>query len=554
MPQHDLILYNGNVITLDQSSRRAEAVGVHDGRITEVGASAEVLQERGPGTRAIDLNGGTVLPGLFDAHPHMDRQGLKARGGIPLEGLDSIADIKDVVARAARETPKGEWIVLMPLGTPPHGYVSRPEELREGRFPTRHDLDDAAPEHPVYIRAPWGWWSRRPFPSVASTKALERAGVTRDTRPPYNTEMVRNERGEPTGVFLERNYAPVLEYTLFRCVPRFSDADRAAGVRMGSAAYGAAGTTAVYEGHGLSPALLHAYRDVHEAGDLTVRTVAPLSVPTASFDDRRVADILRHWANRLSWGGRGDDMLRYEGICLDVGDAAVAQIIGEDYPYEQWAGHFYQSVPHERFVEIGVLAAELGLRVNCLICYDLERVLRAYEEIDKRVSIRDRRWVMIHLIDATREQLRRIKELGVMVTVTPNFMYMASDRFGLDRLRERGVPIREALDMGIPLALSSDNVPYSMLWTMWEALARWDADSQSRLGQSGLGREEALRLTVQTGHALTWNERDRGAIEVARCADLVVLDEDPLACDENRIKDIGVRYTFVGGRQVHGPE
>ena len=96
-------------------------------------------------------------------------------------------------------------------------------------------------------------------------------------------------------------------------------------------------------------------------------------------------------------------MLRLEGVCVDVGDPQTAKVIGQHYPYEQWAGHFYQSLPHERFVEIGVLAAKLGLRLNCLVCYDLERVLKAYEAVHAQVPIDEKRWVIIHVIEATAE-------------------------------------------------------------------------------------------------------------------------------------------------------
>ena len=139
----------------------------------------------------------------------------------PLPACTPSPTSSTVVKRAAQTTPAGEWIVLMPMGEPPHEYVSRPEQLTDGRFPTRHDLDAVAPDHAVYIRAVWGWWSRRPFPSVANSLALARAGVTRDTPAPHNVEILKDARGEPTGVFLERNFVPVLEYTLFRDLPRF---------------------------------------------------------------------------------------------------------------------------------------------------------------------------------------------------------------------------------------------------------------------------------------------------------------------------------------------
>ena len=275
----DLVLHGGTVITLDRASTVAEAVAIHGGRVAVVGPSAAVLRAAGPGTRRVDLAGRAVLSGLVDAHPHLDREGLRARGGVPIAGLRSVAEIVDAVRRAAETTVPGAWIVVMPMGAPPHGYVSAPEQLREGRFPSRHDLDPVSPRNPVYIRAPWGWWSRLPLPSVASSLALARAGITRDTPAPHGVEIVKDAPGEPTGLFLERNWAPILEYTLFRGVPRFTLEDRVEGVRLGCAAHLAAGTTAVYEGHGLSPAVLRAWRQSLEAA---LRPAAPALRPAPS--------------------------------------------------------------------------------------------------------------------------------------------------------------------------------------------------------------------------------------------------------------------------------
>ena len=115
------------------------------------------------------------------------------------------------------------------------------------------------------------------------------------------------------------------------------------------------------------------------------------------------------------------------------------------------------------------------------------------------------------------------------------------------------MPIRALIDAGVPVALSSDNVPYSMLWTMWEALARYDADSGRTIGESELTREEALRMICQTGAMVTWDEDAKGALEVGKLADIVVLDGDPLSCAEDAIRDIRVERTFLGGREVFGP-
>lgn len=554
MPAPDLILHNGRIHTLDAAGRTVDALAVRDGCIAAAGEGAALLAGRGPRTRVIDLGGRTVVPGFYDAHPHLDRMGLRDLGGLAIAHCRSVAEICDVVRAAAARTPPGEWIVTLPMGAPPDQYVSRPDQLREGRLPDRRDLDRAAPLHPVYIRAPWGWWSRLPLPSVASSRALALAGVTRDTAAPHKVEIVKDAAGEPTGVFLERNRAPILEYTLFACVPRFTYEDRHAGLRHAVRESSAAGTTAAFEGHGVTPQVIDAYRRLEAEGGLTLRMQLTLSVPSAAFGDAKVGALLAHWAPRLA--GRGSDvgrggLLREEGLCLDVADAESARIIATGYPYEQWAGHFYQSLPHARLVALGLEAARRGIRVCTLVCYELERVLRAFEEIDAQVPIRDRRWVAVHVTEASDAQIARMKRLGLVATVTPGFMYMAADRFGLQALGDRGTPIRRLLDAGVPVALSTDGVPHSMLFALWEALARWDGDAGSALGDSGLTRVEALRLATVAGHYLTWDEGARGPLAPGMAADFVVLDDDPLACELARIRDIAVLRTFVAGREVH---
>jgi predicted amidohydrolase YtcJ len=556
MSTPDLILTNGRIHTLDAHSRTVEALAICGGTIIAADTAAALLATRGPDTRVLNLGGRTVVPGFYDAHPHLDRMGLRDLAGVAIAHCRSVAEICAEIAKAAAHTPPGEWIVTLPMGAPPEDYVFEAGQLAEARFPDRHDLDRAAPDHPVYIRSPWGWWSRLPLPSVANSRALAIAGITRDTEAPHKVEIVKDANGEPTGVFLERNWAPILEYTLLQCVPRFTYEDRYAGLRYAARASSAAGTTAAFEGHGVTPQVIDAYRRLEAAGELTLRMQLPLSVPSAAFGDRKIGELLTHWAPRLA--GRGSDvgatgLLREEGLCLDVADPDSARIIARGYPYEQWAGHFYQSLPHARLVALGLEAARRGIRVCTLVCYELERVLRAFEEIDAQVPIRDRRWVAVHVTEASEDQIRRIKALGLVVTVTPGFMYMAGTRFNLQKLGARGTPLRALLDAGVPVALSTDGVPHDMLFALWEAIARWDNDGKATLGPSGLTREEALRLATVAGHTLTWDEATRGPLAVGMAADFVVLEEDPLTCPLERIRHIKVARTYVAGRQVFGP-
>ncbi len=483
----------------------------------------------------------------------MDREGLKALGGTSLEGRHSIPEIVDAVAQAVKNKRPGEWVVLMPVGDPPAAYLRSPDEIAERRFPTRHDLDPVSPDNPVYIRSIWGWWGTPPFPAIANSRALAEAGVTRDTPAPYRSEILKDAHGEPTGVFLETNRAPLLEYTLFRKVPRFSYADRVEGIRNASRTYSALGTTTGFEGHGLTPAVIRAYRDVHEAGNLQVRMHAPLSVPSNIKSDDQIIDLFSYWGSVASGRGSGDEQFRVTGVNLDLGDPQLASVLGAGYPYEQWAGFFYQGLPDDRFVKLGVAAVRAGLRISTLFCYDLERAIRLFEAIDREASIKELRCVAVHLSQGTDEQLRRIKALGMAATMAPVILYEHTETFGIEHLGDRALPARQILDAGIPVTLSTDNLPRpSMLWQMWEILSRYNKSAGVTQGASRLTREEALRMTCQYGHFLTWEEQQRGTIEVGRCADLVVLDGDPLTCELDKLKEISVDCTLVNGRIVHG--
>jgi predicted amidohydrolase YtcJ len=282
-----LLLTGGRVLTLDDAGSQASALVAADGRIRFVGSDAEARRLAPAGARAIHLRGRTAMPGFFDAHPHMDREGLRERAGVSLAGLRSVEAIVARIREVAERTPPGEWIVCLPPGEPPADCITRAGQLLEGRFPDRHDLDRAAPRHPVAIRAVWAWWATPPFPAMANTLALERLGIGDATAAPEGIEIVREPDGRPRGVFIESNRSPVLEFTLWAKLPRFGHEDRVASIARGSARYAALGTTSGYEGHGLTPELIRAYREVDAAGELKVRIRAPLSLasPAARGQD-----------------------------------------------------------------------------------------------------------------------------------------------------------------------------------------------------------------------------------------------------------------------------
>jgi predicted amidohydrolase YtcJ len=549
----DWVFVDGRILTLDRARPAAEALAVQDGRIVAVGTRGGVKAWHGRGTHVVDLRGATVIPGLVDAHAHLDREGLK-RLHPSLARCRSIGDLQMLVRRLAAGRRPGEWIVTMPLGTPPF-YRDAPGCLAEGRWPTRADLDLAAPEHPVYLRGIWGYWNKPPVYSVANSLALRRAGVTRDTAPPKGVEILRDAAGEPTGVFVEHNLIQVLEFTLMREAPRFTHADRLAALEASQRAYAARGVTSVYEGHGIAPEVLAVYREAREKDALHLR--ATLAVSPTWDGPVEAASALREVASWAGGRGLGDDVLRVAGICLHYGgDDEVGRILHEAQPYTGWAGFVESANSRETYTLQAMLAARLGVRVNTLVTRCLPDVLDVWEKVDRQHPIRHLRWVLVHLHAADRGQLQRIKRLGAVATTNPISYLWRSAADEAAKLAGAGdtlLPHRSLLRHRIPFGLATDNKPPDPWMALAAVVARRDMTSGMLLGPAErLGRLDALRALTVGGAWITRTERDAGTLATGRRADLAVLEGDPLTLPLEALPQMKVRLTMVGGRIVHG--
>ena len=545
------VLHNGRILTLDPRRPRATALVVAGGRIAVVGGPADVKRRHDRHARVIDLRGAVVVPGLVDAHAHLDREGLK-RIYPSLARCRSIADIQRLVRRLAADRKPGEWIVTMPVGTPPF-YQDAPDGLAEKRWPTRAELDAAAPEHPVYIRGIWGYWNRPPVYSAANSRALAAAGVTRQSVPPKGVEIVRDAAGEPTGVFVEHNLIQVLEFTLMAAAPRFSPADRLRALGESCRRYAARGVTAVYEGHGVAPEVLRAYRESHARRELRLRCTLAVSPTWAAADAAEAMAGLAAWA-----GGRGlgDDGLRVSGLCLHYGgDPEVAGILHAGQPYTGWAGFVESANDPEAYREQAELAARHGLRVNTLVTRCLPEVLDVWEEVARRHPIHDRRWVLVHLNAATPEQLARIRRLGAVATTNPiSYLYRsAGDEVArLGGAADQLLPHRSLARHRIPFGLATDNKPADPWAAFAAVVARRDMRTGLVVGErERLTRGQALAALTRGGAWVTFVERDRGRLAPGWAADLAVLEHDPLKAPLENLVGQTARLTMVGGEIVH---
>lgn len=545
----------GRTITLDGTGRIAEAVALQADRIVAVGAEADLLDLKGSETRVFRTQG-TIIPGFNDAHAHLDTEGLRDR--FPTLGhVRCIADVLARIAELARATPRGEWVVTMPVGDAPF-YFGGPIVLRERRMPTRAELDRAAPDHPVCILPPSGYWSLVPCYTALNSLALKLNGLDRSsTSPVEGVELERDATGDLTGIIVEHNYPDSAQIALLPAVPRFSPRDRRDGILRSVKAYHAVGTTSVYEGHGCAPEVISAYRDLRQADELTMRMHLVVSPTWSTLDDAEL--MMRDWLSYARGAGLGDATLRIGGIFVSYGGEPTAAAAAMANPADLgWSCYVKQANTPAEFERLCVLAAKHNLRIHTIAIDKLHEILPIFERVHAAHGIADRRWVVEHMSYAAAADLARLKALGIGVTLIPDYhVWKVGTRFFplSESERELVAPTAQLDALGVPVACGTDNSPCNPLATMRAMRTRRERTTGEVLGTNGrTSAELALRAMTQNGAWFSFEEQVKGRIAPGYLADLAILSGCPLTTPGEALESLSCLATMVGGRFVHGGE
>jgi predicted amidohydrolase YtcJ len=536
----DLILVNGKILTVDPEFRVVEAVAVKDGRIIGVGLNEEIYALRGKLAEVVDLCGKMVLPGLIDSHLHM------VGTGVTLTQIDcrtppmkSIADIIYAIKEKSEIAKPGNWIL---------GRGWDQAKLYEHRNPTRWDLDEAVPDNPVWLTRTCG------HVSVVNSKALEIAGITKDTPQPVGGKIVKNENGEPTGILQESPaYMLVNKY-----IPPPDLESTMEAIKLASRAFSEAGLTSVIEA-GIENLDIRAYQRVKEEGNLTVRVNMMLRGRLRSRDE-----TAKESSERISdfpmLTGYGDDLLRFLGLKLliDGGIGGRTALLRKSYEGE--SDNFGILTMTEEDLKVLVDAGNLAgmmVGVHCAGGKAMDIVIKAFEETNKKRPIKGRRFSLIHAYQPTEYIFEKCRELGVVVASQPSFLYYLGDSYYENVGPERSKwlkPHRAWLDNDIVVASGTDSpvTPYSPFHSLWASIARQTEVKGTQMGaKQKITREEAIRMYTISGAYHTFEEEVKGSIEPGKLADMIVIDNDILTCPEDEIRDTKVLRTFLGGRTVY---
>ena len=509
-------------------------------RIVAVGSEAVIQQLAGPETVVENLAGAVVLPGLIDAHNHLLMTGQILQQ-VQLYDCRSIDDILLRVRAAAASVPPGNWVL---------GRGWDESLLAEGRHPTRHDLDRVAPNHPVVLHRVWN-------KLVANTRAIELAGITRETPDPppdqpYAGGFERDPAGEPTGLFRDR-----AKDLITNAIPKPTQAELVNAIQTACREYNRLGITAVSE-PGLSPEQLRAFHEAALQDRLTVRTA--MSIAGWGFGAQREDVLIR---DRLAgigvMGGFGNDLLWIDGVKLmpdgGVGDRTAKMYepyLGEPNNFGTW------TVPPDELVEHIQWAHDHGYAMDIHTCGDeaQEVVVLAFAAAQERSPNPRLRHRVHHAYLPTEATLEAMARHRIPAVVSNPFLWSLGESYRTsigDERAARMMPMRTYLNRGVPLAGSSDSpvASHSPWIGIASAIARRTVKGTELGPEQRLTPDEALRMYLTGGAFAINRERALGTLEPGKLADLVVLDNDPRDLDPDTLMGVEPRATMVGGRWVH---
>ncbi len=496
------IFVNGKIVTVDEDFTIAEALAIRGDRILAVGSTEEVRRTAGSSTVVIDLGGKTVIPGLIDNHFHFIRGVQRWHMQARIDGVNSRAKALWIIADKAAGMKPGEWLMVQ------GGWSEGQFADRKGGF-SLEELDEAAPKNPLFIQQTY----RNIY---ANTLALEAAGlspsdgVRQSGRPAIR--RFTNALPAPTAAQVERN---LHDFVL--------DLNKAGLTTVYGVGRPAEGDMGLVDRSKPSIRFFHTLR--YRAQDV------------AGVDE---ALLLIASNQPMQWTGRFGLLGLGEHIYAPMSDNTMRR---EHWPPEVVA----------QFMRIARVAAEGGWQIHEHTMSDVtvRDLLDPFEQLNQTTPITKLRWTFAHVDTITPESIQRAKKLGMTLAVHAKSMHQAH---GLARRigdRVKGIPpLRDMQESGIVWGLGTDSTivaHYQPFITLWWAVTGKALDGTKVLEKT-VSREEALIAHTRSNAYILFKEKDLGALEVGKLADLVVLDRDYLTIPADDIINVQPLMTLVGGQ------
>jgi len=533
-PAADLIVINAKVYTVDAGLPKAEAFAVKSGRFTAVGTSTEIKSLAGKGTQTYDARGMTIVPGFIDTHNHAGGTTLlyEVIVGNPYEvEFVTIASIVEKLRAKARKLPPGTWV---------EGYFFDDTKLKDNRPLNRRDLDQVSTEHPVAVRHRGG------HTTFYNSKALEMADINKSTPNPPGGTYDRDANGDLNGRVTDRATAAINRVGKRE---QISEAEREKRDRDGlafiSKQFVRYGVTSVHHEGGNLAAL----QQVRARGELLHRV---------SYESSgRVLEAM------ISGGiesGFGDEWIRLGATSEHTVDGSFSErTMALSTPYPGMTPPYKGNVTEtqdtlNQWIE---RVHRAGIQVNCHANGDvaIDMMLTAVERAQKLFPRADARPKITHCTLVNDDLVRRMKTLGAVPALFTTYAYYNSDKFVFygEEMMKHCMAFRTLLDAGIQAAAGSDFSPgpFDPRMAIQGMVTRTGWDGKTWGANQRITIEEALRVNTINGAYNSREEAIKGSITPGKLADFVVLSDDLFTVAKDKIKDLQIVRTVVGGNAVY---
>lgn len=543
-PGVEKVIINGTVITVDDANTTAEAIAINADTIYAIGSNVEIALLIGDSTEVIDAEGQFIYPGFIDSHAHFLGLG-KSRMNLDLMDANNWDEVVKMVADAVDRSAPGEWIVGR--GWHQDKWNTPPVESFEG-YPEHSILSQASPLNPVMLSHASG------HVLIANAKAMELSGVTKETPDPVGGRIVRDNSGNPIGVF-EENGENLISTTYKSYQDKMTTEQQyQQKVRQLELAVEECirhGITSFHDA-GAQFTTIDFYKTMIDAGNLKIRLNVMLEEKNSEYKKR---------INDYKILGYGNNHLTVRSIKKYIDGALGSRGGWLLEPYDDLDGHTGLNVtPLRELRETAKIAAENGFQLCTHSIGDRanREILNIYEkELKKHPEKTDLRWRVEHAQHLSSKDIPRFGQLGVIAAMQG--IHCTSDaifvprRIGDARSKEGAYVWRKLLDTGAIISNGTDSPvervnPFPNFYAL---VTRKLADGSEFYPDQKMTRLEALKSYTINGAYASFEEDIKGSLEVGKLADIMILDVDLLNCAEEIIKETLVQKTLVGGEIVY---
>ncbi|WP_243355876.1 amidohydrolase [Bacillus litorisediminis] len=526
------LFVDGEVITANSKNQVAEAVAVKGNKIIAVGSTDEILKLKDKTSELVHLNGKTLLPGFIDSHLHITVYGTNTLSiSCKSESIQSIEDLLDELRVRAESTPKGEWIRAW-------GYLE--DKMMEKRYPTKEELDSVTKDHPILICRACG------HISIVNSYALRLGKIDTHTPDPEGGKIGRNHNGEPTGLLIENAHMKMFS------IAKFSDKELTEAHKIASEHFAAKGITSIHDATGYGLNNLRVLQADSQIGVIKQRVYAMVGALN------NAQAVVKHITNSGIFTGLGDDKFRLGPVKLFLDGSSSGPTVWTREPYtndpENYGIHYFSQ---EEVDELLIPAHEKGWQITAHAQGDaaIEMLLNTIEKANRLHPRLNARHRIEHAGIAKPDLIQRMKQLGVVPTPNPAFVYEYGDGY-IKNYGERVnhmYPLADYLEAGIPAAIASDCpvTDFSPIRGIHAALTRRSQSGKAVGENQQISLLEAIRMYTYNGAYASFEENVKGSIEPGKLADLVLLDRSLLNSEIDELLDTQVEWTMIDGKIVY---